>query len=307
MTIHEAGRKLTSALHPLYDEREAGNIAGWVMEHLTGFTKIDRVIHKVLPLSPQQLRLLKTYTSELLHHRPVQYVLHEAWFYGMKLYVDENVLIPRPETEELADWIIQEVGGQRSEAGPRTSDLGLQTSDLRPQTSDLRPQILDIGTGSGCIALALKKALPFAEVHACDISGGALEVARRNAATQKMDIHFHLLDFLSEVMRNTLPQVDVLVSNPPYIPVKDKAGMAANVLNHEPHLALFVANNDPLQYYKAIAGFAKEKLRPGGSIYLEIYEGAGNTVLDLFQQSGFTYTRLEKDLQGRNRMVKAML
>jgi release factor glutamine methyltransferase len=287
MTIHEAGRQLSTQLLLLYDEREAANIAGWVMERITGFTKIDRVINKAFPLNPKQQRLLKTYTTDLMNHKPVQYVLNEAWFYGMKLYVDENVLIPRPETEELADWIVKEVDSSR--------------------VTDGHPQVLDIGTGSGCIALALKKGLPRANVYGCDISAGALAVARRNAGAQQLDIHFRQLDFLSATARVELPAVDVLVSNPPYIPVKDKATMAANVLNHEPHLALFVTNNDPLQYYKAIAAFAKERLRPGGSIYLEIYEESGNTVLDLFRQNGFEHTMLKKDLQGRNRMVKASL
>ncbi len=128
--------------------------------------------------------------------------------------------------------------------------------------------------------------MPAATVYGCDISAGALAVARRNADAQQLDIHFRQLDFLSATARVDLPAVDVLVSNPPYIPVKDKAAMAANVLNHEPHLALFVTNNDPLQYYKAIAAFAKEKLRPGGSIYLEIYEEAGGTEVDLFGKAG---------------------
>jgi release factor glutamine methyltransferase len=288
MTVQDASRLLLSDLASIYDEREAANIAGWVMEKITGWTKINRVINKSAPLSSRQQKQLDTYTSELLQHKPVQYVLHEAWFYGMKLYVDENVLIPRPETEELVDWIVNEVDGSQL-----TVDRG--ASPLR---------ILDIGTGSGCIALGLKKGLPGAEVHAIDISRGALDVAGCNAGELQLDIRLQQLDFLSPQARSTLPAFDILVSNPPYIPVKDKAGMAANVLQHEPHLALFVANSNPLQYYKAIAAFAQSHLRPGGSIYLELYEGAGNTVLQLFQQNGFSHTTLKQDLQGKNRMVK---
>jgi len=287
MTIHDASQQLLFGLSRVYDEREAKNISEWVMEHVTGWTKIDRVINKTVPLSPRQQQTLETYTKELLAHKPVQYVLHEAWFYGMKLYVDENVLIPRPETEELVDWIVSEARDRKMEAG--------------------RLQILDIGTGSGCIALGLKKGIPQASLYACDISAGALEVARRNATEQKLDIEWCKLDFLSEEGRCGLPVFDILVSNPPYIPVKDKVTMAANVLNHEPHLALFVANNDPLQYYKAIAGFAKDHLSLHGAIYMEIYEEAGQTVLDLFRHAGFANTFLKKDLQGKNRMVKAAL
>jgi len=283
MTIHDAGQQLLFQLFPVYEEREARNIAEWVMENITGWTKIDRVINKTVPLTPRQLGLLETYTKELAAHKPVQYVLHEAWFYGMKLYVDENVLIPRPETEELVDWIVSEA------------------------VNSSLPTILDIGTGSGCIAMGLKKGIPGAKVYGCDISAGALEVAHRNAREQQLDITLQELDFLSEQAWDGLPVFDILVSNPPYIPVKDKASMAAHVLNHEPHLALFVANNDPLQYYKSIAAFAKQRLAPGGAIYMEIYEEAGNTVLELFRQAGFADTILKKDLQDKNRMVKAAL
>lgn len=321
MTIQDAGRQLLFQLFQLYEEREAKNITDWVMENITGWTKIDRVINKTVPLSSRQLHLLETYTIELAAHKPVQYVLHEAWFYGMKLYVDENVLIPRPETEELVDWIVEEVRsskfGNSGTGEPRTPEPGppelpnFELPNSRTPNPELRtPEprtILDIGTGSGCIALGLKKGLPGARVYGCDISEGALEVARRNAVEQHLDIELCKLDFLSEPAWKELPVFDILVSNPPYIPVRDKATMAAHVLNHEPHLALFVANNDPLQYYKSIAAFAKEHLAPAGAVYMEIYEGAGNTVLELFRQAGFAQTVLRKDLQGKNRMVKAAL
>jgi release factor glutamine methyltransferase len=282
MTIQDAGRQLLLQLFRVYEEREAANIADWVMENITGWTKIDRVINKNLPLSALQKDILAAYTADLLAHKPLQYVLREAWFYGMKLYVDENVLIPRPETEELVEWIVQETPGSK------------------------RPAILDIGAGSGCIALGLKKSLPQASVYGCDISAGALSVARRNAAAQQLDITLQQLDFLSQPSWQALPVFDIIVSNPPYIPVRDKATMAANVLSHEPHLALFVANNNPLQYYKAIAAFAQQHLAPGGAVYLEIYEEAGNTVLALFREAGFAHTVLRKDLQEKNRMIKAI-
>ena len=299
MTIHDAGRQLFFQLSHVYDEREAKNISDWVMENITGWSKIDRAINKTVPLSAPQLHLLETYTAGLVAHKPVQYVLHEAWFCGMKLYVDENVLIPRPETEELVEWIIDEARNAKS--------MGPGFGSQRDHANIPAPRILDIGTGSGCIALGLKKGIPGAEVHGYDISAGALEVARLNAAEQHLPIELCRLDFLDEQARNELPAFDILVSNPPYIPVKDKATMAANVLNHEPHLALFVANNDPLRYYKAIAAFAMGHLNPGGAIYMEIYEEAGQTVLDLFRHAGFAHTQLKKDLQGKNRMVKASL
>ena len=282
MTIHEASRQLRFQLFHLYDEREAGNITELVMEHLTGWKKIDRVINKTVPLSASQEQLLQQYTSALLIHRPLQYILQQAWFYGLSLYVDENVLIPRPETEELVDWLIKDA----RQAGRKTDG------------------ILDIGTGSGCIALAIKKNLPLANMHACDISEPALLVAKKNADIQKQSIHFHLLDILSLPAREALPAFDIMVSNPPYIPAKDKKAMSQNVLQYEPHLALFVEDADPLLFYKTIAAFAKTHLKKDGFIYLEIHEDMAIAVIPVFQQYGYTHIELKKDLQEKDRMVK---
>jgi release factor glutamine methyltransferase len=282
MTIHEASQQLLFQLFHLYDEREAKNITDWVMENITGWKKIDRVSNKSVPLSAAQQIQLQQYTNELLNHTPVQYVLHEAWFYKMKLYVDENVLIPRPETEELVEWIINEVTGKNSK---------LKT-------------ILDIGTGSGCIPLALKKHLPAFEVHSCDISEAALSVAKKNAAGQQLEIQFHRCNILSKTERESLPQFDIIVSNPPYIPQKDKASMAPNVLKHEPHIALFVEDDDPLVFYTAIADFASTHLKKNGTIYLEIHEDLGLAVISLFKEKGYNRTELKKDLQGKDRMVR---
>ena len=282
MTIHEASQQLRFQLFGLYDDREAGNITDLVMEHITGWKRIDRVVNKKAILSiPQQARL-EAFTRKLLQHTPLQYVLHEAWFYRMKLYVDEHVLIPRPETEELADWIIKD--------------------NIKKSTTTLR--ILDIGTGSGCIPLAIKKNLISAEVHACDISVDALAVATKNAQSEKLALHFHQLDILLPAERDALPVFDIIVSNPPYIPQSDKTGMATNVLAHEPHLALFVDNNNPLIFYEAIAGFAQGHLAPGGAIYLEIHEALGAAVQQLFSEKKFASIELKKDMQGKDRMVK---
>lgn len=282
MTLHEAQQQLTTSLYNLYDNREATNIADWVMEHVTGMRKIDRIMHKQSPLPPEQLTQIQQYTRELLTHKPVQYVLHEAWFYGLRFYVDESVLIPRPETEELVEWVVAEV--------PPTSYLS----------------ILDIGTGSGCIPISLKKKLPQAEVYACDVSEQALAVAAKNAATQQTPVQFVQADFLNATNWPALPAVDIIVSNPPYIPHHNQSSMLQNVLAYEPHLALFVPNEDPLVFYDAIARFAKEKLRPGGSIFVEIHEDLGERTKALFELNGFV-AEVKKDFQGKNRMVKAQL
>jgi release factor glutamine methyltransferase len=280
MTIQEAQQQLIVQLQQVYENREAANITDWVMEHLTGWKRIDRIVHHQLPLLPPQAERLEQITADLLAHKPVQYVLHEAWFAGMNLYVDENVLIPRPETEELVELV-------------RSQESGVDSRI-----------VLDIGTGSGCIPIALKKKLPRASVYACDVSEGALAVARKNAAAHETAIEFVQLDFLDTTTWTSLPAVDVIVSNPPYIPQQDASTMNKNVLDYEPHLALFVANNDPLLFYKAIAGFALLKLLPGGTIYAEIHEDLGTATRALFLEKGFTEVEVRKDLQEKDRMIR---
>ena len=278
MDWQQAQKELITQLIPLYGDREAAVIADWTMENLSGWKKIDRLLHRSVPLSHETLNTYQKYTNELLAHRPVQYVLHESWFAGMKLYVDENVLIPRPETEELVEWILS--------SSPITN-------------------ILDVGTGSGCIALALAKNLPSAKVHACDISPEALTVARRNAAALNLPLTFHELDFLNPQSWDTLPPIDCLVSNPPYIPLKEKAEMAAHVTRFEPGRALFVPDSDALVFYRALSRFAQQRLPQGAQIFVEIHEEMGPQVIALFQEAGLTEVTLRKDLQGKDRMIKA--
>jgi release factor glutamine methyltransferase len=278
MTLQEAGQQLIQKLTTIYDSREVASIADWVLEHLTGWKKSERIINKQHVLEPNKELLLERYTQELLQHKPVQYVLHESWFCGMKLYVDENVLIPRPETEELVEWIASEFKGGK---------------------------IVDIGTGSGCIAIALKKKLPQSDVTACDVSEHALKVAGKNSSASNTKITLVQADILDSQTWPLLPWPDVLVSNPPYIPQQDKHLMSDNVLQYEPHIALFVQDNDPLIFYRTIAEFAIKNLLPGGAIYVEIHEDLGDSVKEIFRTNGFTHTDMRKDMQGKDRMVKA--
>ena len=300
MTIHEAQQQLLFKLYDIYDNREAAAIADLVMENITEWKKIDRVVNKNVPLSLPKTELLKKYSEELLLHKPVQYVLHEAWFAGMKFYVDENVLIPRPETEELVDWIVREVKSSESGDGSRMTD------DQRPMTEKTFT-ILDIGTGSGCIPIALKKKLPQAEIYSCDISEGALTVAKKNALDNSTNVHFLNFDFLNEKQRDLLPSPDIIVSNPPYVPLKDKQTMMPNVTDFEPHLALFVEDNNPLVFYEAIADFAIEKLSNNGKIFVEAHEEQSSNVKKLFSFKGFNGIEIKKDMQGKDRMIKATM
>lgn len=284
MTSREAHRQLLTQLQTIYDQREAATISNWVLTKVTGQDKTARLIHDPLLTRDQQLLLLD-YQSQLLRHRPVQYVLQEAWFDGMALYVDENVLIPRPETEELTQWITEEITAADAAASGRV--------------------LLDVGTGSGCMAIALKKRAPAIEVWACDVSIGALQVAEKNATLQGTGITFLQIDFLDKTQRNKLPLTDIIVSNPPYIPENDKGAMQPNVLEYEPTGALFVSGDDHLLFYREIADFAKHQLRKGGSIYTEIHEEQALAVTTVFAAAGFENITVKKDMQGKDRMLRA--
>lgn len=296
MKTGEAENYIRKSLKEIYDESESANIAQLLLEDCTGKTRTHLLLNKEDPLTIQQESIIKTSLQRLQQHEPLQYILGKAWFYGMELYVDKNVLIPRPETEELVDWIVKDVKA-----------AGLAVFQRGPMQADATTQlkILDIGTGSGCIALALKKAMPKAEVWGCDVSEEALTVARRNGASLNIRVDFQGVNFLDFGQQKLLPTVDIIVSNPPYIPLRDKESMRPNVLNHEPHTALFVPNDDALLFYKAIAQFAKKRLYTNGAIYLEIHEDLGHDVVTLFKNEGFHRVEIRKDMQGKERMVKA--
>ena len=286
MTISEAQQQLIQRLSPIYDKREAGNIADLVMESVTGYKKSERVIHKTSRLNNELAERLEKYTVDLEQQKPVQYVLKEAWFYGMNFYVDENVLIPRPETEELVNWVVEEIHSSESVGWNR------------------RTIILDVGTGSGCIPVSLKKAIPSAELWGCDVSELALNVARFNSAKLGHLVDFQGLNFLDPVQRNQLPHVNILVSNPPYVPEKDKNSMQPNVLKYEPHIALFVPDNDPLIFYRAIADFGHHRMQKDGIIFVEIHEDLAVPLTELFTSAGYSRIEVKRDMQGKERMMK---
>lgn len=295
MKTGEAERHIKTQLRDIYEEQEAANIASLALEYITGLSKTEQLSKKEDSLSDGQFQRVQALIQRLLSHEPIQYIMNKTWFYGLELYVNNNVLIPRPETEELVDWIIKDVNTSGKDVFERKSTEADKTTTLK---------ILDIGTGSGCIALALKKTMPKAEVWGCDNSDDALSIARRNGSTLDIRVDFQGIDFLDEAQQKQLPTVDTIVSNPPYIPLSNKENMHANVVKYEPHNALFVPNDDALIFYKAIVTFGKKRLYPNGSIYLEIHEDLGKDVVDLFEKVGYK-TELRKDMQGKERMVKA--
>lgn len=282
--IKEAYQLLQSSLAVLYDNRESSNIADLVMEEITGWERSKRIIYNDQPLNDQQAQLYKTYRNALLQGKPVQYVLGYAWFNGMRFSVDERVLIPRPETEEL-------VASVQEHCARLDKD------------KDYIIQLLDIGTGSGCIAIALKKLFPHWNVWAMDKSSGALEIAKKNAANLEVQVEFREGDILQEAKSDHLPAFDIIVSNPPYIPKEDITAMHKNVLDHEPHLALFVNNGDPLQFYKAIVDFSAHHLLRGGMLFFETHEHHARDVSRLMEANEFEDVEVKKDMQGKERIV----
>lgn len=283
MTMQEATYFLLNKLRTIYSEGEAGQITDWVMENLTGSKKAERMLYKNADITSKEEVLLRQYTERLLQHEPVQYILNESWFCGLRFYVDKNVLVPRPETEELVEWVV--------------SNCKFPVDQLR---------ILDIGSGSGCISVSLKRRIRRAEVWGCDVSDAALAVAKKNAESLGTDVNFVQLDFLDSTTWQLLPSFDIIISNPPYIPAKDKKDMQPNVLLHEPATALFVPDNDPLVFYKAIAEFGKTHLNKAGSVFTEIHESLGERTLEIFKSAGYK-SELKKDMQQKDRMIRSDL
>jgi release factor glutamine methyltransferase len=295
MTIDEARKETIKNIRNIYEQNEANNIAELLIESITKLPRSERIIKGDETLSNAQKNLLHSSISRLEKHEPIQYIINEAWFAGMRFYVDRNVLIPRPETEELVEWVVREYS---------PDSYRDQNTEYRIRSTEFR--MIDVGTGSGCIAIALKSKLSLAEVWACDISDQALNVARINADALLATIDFVPLNFLDPGQRKQLPNVDVIVSNPPYVPQNEKKDMKKNVVEYEPSTALFVTDDDPLIFYKAIAEFGREKLNKGGSIYAEIHENLGKPIKRLFLSAGYQTVQLKKDLQEKDRMIKAI-
>ena len=281
MTTREFTANLASTLQAIYSEREAQAIAALVVEHLLNLDSLQRLMAAAEPVPPAAQTALPPLQARLLAHEPVQYVLGTAYFDGLALEVMPATLIPRPETEELVHVITRE---QRGRQGLR---------------------VLDVGTGTGCLALALARALPGAAVLAVDISAEALAVARRNAARYAPAVAFQQVDILVAMPTNLAPgSLDVLVSNPPYVRESERPLMRANVLAWEPATALFVPDNDPLLFYRRLAEIGRELLRPGGGIYLEINEALGPETATLLIAQGFEDVRVLTDMFGKARIVR---
>lgn len=288
-TIEEFSSLFHLELKDHYPKEEIDAFVSISLSDLLGISKDEMRTKQSDVLKPEQIQKLHFVIQELKIHKPIQYIIGSTEFYGCKIKVNEHVLIPRQETEELIEYILQEIRIK-----------GQESSKIR---------ILDIGTGSGCIAIALKKKLSDAIVIAIDISENALLVAKENAILNHTEISFIQTDILNPLSTSAFIEqdqaFDIIVSNPPYIRASEKSTMSKNVLEHEPHLALFVEDNDPLLFYKAIADFAFKNLIPKGILYFEINEALGGDVKKMLEEKGFKNVEVKKDMSGKDRIIVA--
>ncbi|WP_246054119.1 MULTISPECIES: peptide chain release factor N(5)-glutamine methyltransferase [Antarcticibacterium] len=270
------------ALEGEYPPEEAGSFFNLLAEAYLKKTRLEIALEPNAPVNDKKLSLFDAAVERLMNHEPIQYIIGETEFFGLKFRVNENVLIPRPETEELVQWILE---------------------DVRRNDASAKLKILDIGTGSGCIAVSLAKLLPQATVSAMDISAKALEVAKENATLNAAEVNFIEADILQQ--EKLEEKYDIIVSNPPYVREIEKKEMQRNVLEHEPATALYVKDLDPLIFYNKITKLATGTLNPGGCLYFEINQYLAEDTRELVEGFGFT-TTLKKDIFGNHRMLKGI-
>ncbi len=279
-------------LKNIQDEQEIESFFFILTEYLHNLKRIDVALNPDFEISDAAIEKWNAILAQLQQEKPIQYITREAWFYGLRFEVNENTLIPRPETEELVEWIIES-----------------QKSKVKSQ----KFEILDIGTGTGCIPISLKANLPHVNVSAIDVSEKALEVARRNAVSNKVEINFIQTNILEvedlsqlQTPNFQLPtSFDIIVSNPPYVRNLEKQEIKKNVLDYEPHLALFVEDTDALLFYRKIAQLALKNLSPKGLLFFEINQYLGKETVELLENLGFKNIELKKDIYGNDRMVKS--
>ena len=280
MTFAELKAHIHNSLQSLYPKSEINSFYFILLEHYGNYTTAEVLANVSTQLTDNITKAIQQAITELQTAKPIQYILGETEFFSNRFFVDENVLIPRPETEELVDWVLQ---------------------TYPDKTYPLH--ILDVGTGSGCIAISLAKALPEAQVTAIDVSPKAIAVAQRNTKCNKVKIKFLQRDILQT---ETLPEkYDIIISNPPYVRELEKNEMHSNVLNYEPHLALFVPDDCPLLFYEQIATLAQQYLKPKGRLFFEINQYLAAEIQVMLAQKNFTEITLRQDLSGNDRMLCA--
>ncbi len=283
MKFKEIQELFRTELHHLFDRDEIDNFFYMLLENYSDIKAFTLALEPNLKANKNQETLFFKALSKLKIEMPIQQILGKAFFNDLAFEIDGHVLIPRPETEELVHWIL---------------------NDINKRVFKKPIKILDIGTGSGCIAISLAKSFPKANVSAIDVSDKALAIARKNAKTHRVDVNFYKTDILA--VKDLKEDYDIIVSNPPYVRASEKKMMKNNVLKYEPHLALFVENEDPLLFYKKIITLAVNKLRPEGALYFEINQYLSSEVISLLQKNRFLSNIVKKDIFNNDRMVKAL-
>jgi len=303
-TVKDVFTYYKQSLASLYDVNHIESIALLAVNEITSFSNATIKAFPERDLSVQQSETLRDILNQLKTGKPIQYILGKTEFYGLTFKVNSSVLIPRPETEELVAWVIESVGSFQLAVGS-----GLKVESEKQKAEG---KILDIGTGSGCIAISLKKNLPGFNVLAIDISKDALKTAKENAKLNDVNVEFIEADILNvprpfNFHLSPLTSSSIIISNPPYVTQHDKTQMHINVTDFEPHTALFVPENDPLIFYKAIADFALTNLIENGLLFFEINESLGADMVELLKDKGFRNIELRKDMSGRDRMIRAVV
>ncbi len=294
--VRDCRKYYAGELEKIYGSDEANALIMILLEHYFNIDRMKIALEPDLRLSESELLTLHFAVKELLKNKPVQYIIGETEFCGMRFFVNENVLIPRPETEELVNKLAVT---PNSSFRPKRSGV---------EKSPTHISILDIGTGSGCIAISLAKLLKNSSVTAVDVSEKALGVAKKNAEANEVSVTFIKDDILNPQNRDLLNgQFDIIVSNPPYVCESEKSEMRANVLDYEPSSALFVSDNDPLIFYRKILEFAQKALKPNGEVWFEINEKYGNEMQNICFDMGFNNIEIIKDFRDRDRILKARL
>jgi len=281
MSLNEIKQSIKQKLAAEFEAIELNSMLSMLIEHITGWNQVQQVVNKDTPITEAQLADFEIHANELLKGKPIQYIIGKSWFMGNEFIVNENVLIPRPETEELVEWIVEYAS-----------------------IVDRPLKIIDLGTGSGCIPITLKNALPNCTITGIDISTEALAVAKLNATKLNAAVEWIPQDIL---MSASLPDsYDIIVSNPPYIPAREKTEMQAQVKDHEPSIALFVEDEDPLIFYRIIARLGKQSLTTNGQLFFEIHYDQGEALLEMLNEMNY-HAELRQDMYGKDRMIRASL
>lgn len=305
MVILEFKSYFSSELSDIYPKTEIDTFFFLLIDEYLGLQRIDTILKPDFNIDDEKLSILNNVIERLKKEEPIQYIIGKTEFYGYPFFVDENTLIPRPETEELVEWILKE-----------TLDKRTETRDKIQEARDIK--ILDIGTGTGCIPISLAKNLAQSNISAIDVSAEALKVAKRNAVLNEVNVNFIEIDILktnslngnenkTKQSQDKEIEFDIIISNPPYVRELEKVEIQNNVLQNEPHLALFVADDNPLVFYNKIADLAKKHLSEKGILFFEINQYLGKETVELLKYKGFQTVELRKDLFQNDRMIRATL